>query len=97
MDWNRTFKHLGEVAENTKVSFKFEYCGTKEYSSHKTSCSCISSDWVDNTITVSYDTGVVHEISKTNGKFYKESSRYVTIFFKDGTSQTLHLNCVVHV
>ena len=97
MDWNRKVKHLGEVAENTEVSFKFEYYGQKEYSHHTTSCNCISSNWIDNSIVVSYDTKTVSQISKDNGRFHKESSKYVTIFFKDNTSQTLHLNCVVHV
>lgn len=97
MDWNRTFKHLGEVSENQDVSFKFEYNGDKKYASHKTSCSCISSEWVDNTIIASYNTGTIPQLSKDNGRFYKESSKYLTIFFEDNTSQTLHLNCVIHV
>lgn len=97
MDWNRTTKHLGEVSENQDVSFKFEYNGEKEYLSHTASCSCISSKWIDNSISVSYNTGTVAQISKDNGRFHKEVSKHVTIFFKDNTSQTLHLNCMVHV
>jgi hypothetical protein len=94
MDWNRIYKHVGEVSEYTTVSFTFEYYGNKEYDSHTTSCSCIKSEWIDNKISLIFKANGVPQIAKKNGVFYSRNTRELTVKFKDGSSQVLTVEAV---
>ena len=87
-------KHFGEVKENSEVEFVFEYYGPKKYKSHVESCGCIDARWLQSKkLYVKFDVGE----NKLNGViFHKESTKSVTVYWQDGTSDALFIKAVVY-
>lgn len=92
-NWNTTFKDFGEVEENTRHEFTFVYTGDKEYKGFKTSCGCTAGKWEDNSITASLKCGKVPTHAKQFGQSVKIV--FLTIFFKDGSSDKLSLKATI--
>lgn len=88
-NWDRTFRHLGEVKENTEYSVDFTYTGDKTIKEYKPSCNCISCTRKDNTLTLKFKTINIPELSKQHGRYYSEVVKTVTVIFDDNTNQEL--------
>lgn len=93
--WNRTIKHFGEVAENTKLEFEFEYYGDKIYKSHTTSCGCITSAWNNNKLKFSVNTKQIPSQVFSAGGIHMIFSKNITIIFTDGKTQKLEMQALV--
>lgn len=93
--WSRVIKHFGEQSEDTILRYTFEYYGDKEYARHKSSCGCVVGKWKDNKLEVSFDTQSFDRSSLPE-TFYRQANKVVTVFWKDGTHQLLHLRAIVY-
>jgi hypothetical protein len=93
MEWNRTYKHFGEVPEDTSHSFTFVYNGDKEYLKHNAECQCVVSKWEGNKLTATIKADKITELAKNKYKrFYSEIKKNIFVHFKDGTAHRLELH-----
>jgi len=95
-EWNRVAKHFGEVAPNETFEYTFKYYGDKKYARHEASCSCITSEWKDNSIKLSFTIKEPDwEVLEKAGRNYSETYRTITVMFTDGSVAKLSLKAFV--
>jgi hypothetical protein len=95
MEWNRTLKHFGELPEKHTVTQKFIYLGEKEYEKHEASCGCITSVWKNNELNATFTTSSVPANAKQIGKYFTETSKFITVHFKDGSKDRLEMRAII--
>jgi hypothetical protein len=90
VNWNRTYKHFGEVPQNATVEFTFVYSGDKIIRTVSTSCSCSTPFLEKDRITVSMKVGEI-----TGKNEFKRKTGNITVEFHDDTKNILELEAIV--
>jgi hypothetical protein len=91
MSWNKTTVHFGNIIEGETLSFSFKYSGTKKYKSHSTSCGCTTGNWINNTLQATFKPKDVPVAILATGVNNYISTKFITVFWQDNTSDKLTL------
>lgn len=81
---------LGKIKQNTSITTRLAYTGDKTISRVEPSCGCMDVYYKDKFINLTFRAGMIPHIAIVN-QGYQDIYKYVTIYYKDNTSERVNV------